>query len=94
MDQDRSVLVQNAKRQNTNIKVKDLVDLIESENLAVSANGVMYRTDFDSVLSTILAKWFEERVVFKNKMKKAYKSGNKELGELMHLKATYNENFA
>ena len=86
MDQDRSVLVQNAKRSNTNIKVKDLIDLIESENLAVSANGVMFRTDFDSVLSTILNKWFNERVVFKNKMKDAYKAGNKELGELMHLK--------
>jgi DNA polymerase elongation subunit (family B) len=86
MDQERSVLVQNAKRQNTNIKIKDLIDLIEGENLAVSANGVMFRTDFDSVLKTILAKWFDERVVFKNKMKKAYKAGNKELGELMHLK--------
>ena len=71
---------------NTNIKIKDLIDLIESENLAVSANGVMFRTDFDSVLSTILNKWFNERVVFKNKMKEAYKAGNKELGELMHLK--------
>ena len=86
MDQDRSILVQNAKRQNTNIKIPDLIELIESENLAVSANGVMYRTDFDSVLSTILNKWFNERVVFKNQMKKAYKEGNKELGELMHLK--------
>jgi DNA polymerase elongation subunit (family B) len=86
MDQDRSVLVQNAKRQNTNIKIPDLIELIESENLSVSANGVMYRTDFDSVLSTILNKWFNERVVFKDQMKKAYKEGNKELGELMHLK--------
>ena len=86
MDQDRSLLIQNSKRSNTNIKVKDLIDLIESENLAVSANGVMFRTDFDSVLSTILNKWFDERVVFKNKMKEAYKAGNKELGELMHLK--------
>ena len=86
MDQDRSVLVQNAKRSNTNIKIPDLIDLIESENLSVSANGVMFRTDFDSVLSTILNKWFNERVVFKNQMKKAYKEGNKELGELMHLK--------
>ena len=86
MDQERSVLVQNSKRQNTNIKIKDLIDLIEGENLAVSANGVMFRTDFDSVLSTILNKWFDERVLFKNKMKEAYKAGNKELGELMHLK--------
>jgi DNA polymerase elongation subunit (family B) len=46
----------------------------------------MYRTDFDSVLKTILAKWFEERVLYKNEMKTAYKSGNKQLGELMHLK--------
>ena len=86
MEPDRPLLVQNSRRKNTNIKVRDLIDLIESENLAVSANGVMYRTDFDSVLKTILAKWFDERVVYKNEMKKAYKSGKPELGELMHLK--------
>ncbi len=86
MDQDLTLLIQNSNRRNTNIKVKDVIDLIESENLAISANGVMYRTDFDSVLKTILAKWFEERVKYKNEMKTAYKGGNKELGELMHLK--------
>ena len=37
-------------------------------------------------LKTILAKWFEERVIYKNEMKKAYKSGNPKLGEQMHLK--------
>ena len=46
----------------------------------------MYRTDYDSVLKTILSKWFDERVIYKNEMKKAYKSGNSELGEQMHLK--------
>jgi len=86
MDQENTLLIQNSNRRNTNIKVKDIIDLIETENLAISANGVMYRTDFDSVLKTILAKWFEERVKYKNEMKTAYKSGNKELGELMHLK--------
>jgi DNA polymerase elongation subunit (family B) len=86
LDPEHGLLVQNSKRKNTNIKVEDLIQLIESENLAVSANGVMYRTDFDSVLKTILAKWFDERVVYKNQMKEAYKSGNPELGELMHLK--------
>ena len=39
-----------------------------------------------SVLSTILAKWFEERVYYKNEMKKAYKAGNKELGASFHMK--------
>ena len=68
------------------IKVKEIIKLIETEKLAVSANGVMYRTDYDSVLKTILAKWFEERVIYKNQMKKAYKAGDKALGEQMHLK--------
>ena len=86
MDPESTLLIQNSSRKNTRIKVKNIIDLIESENLAISANGVMYRTDFDSVLKTILAKWFEERVKYKNEMKTAYKSGDKELGELMHLK--------
>ena len=86
MDQNSTLLIQNANRRTTRIKIPDIIDLIESENLAVSANGVLYRTDFDSVLKTILAKWFEERVLYKNEMKTAYKSGNKQLGELMHLK--------
>jgi len=86
MDPDTILNIQNAKRKLAQIKVKDIIKLIETEKLAVSANGVMYRTDYDSVLKTILAKWFEERVIYKNEMKKAYKSGNPELGEQMHLK--------
>lgn len=62
-----------------------LAKLIQQYNLAISANGVIFRTDTQSVLSTILNKWFDERVHYKNEMKKAYKSGNKELGEKYHL---------
>jgi DNA polymerase elongation subunit (family B) len=86
MDQDRILNIQNSKRKLAQIKVKDIIKLIETENLAVSANGVMYRTDYDSVLKTILSKWFDERVIYKNEMKKAYKAGNSDLGEQMHLK--------
>jgi len=85
MDSELILTIQNAKRKSTQIKVKDIIDLIESENLAISANGVMYRTDFDSVLKTILSKWFDERVIYKNKMKQAYKAGNKADGEKYHL---------
>jgi DNA polymerase elongation subunit (family B) len=37
-------------------------------------------------LSIILNKWFDERVKYKNQMKKAYKAGNAELGASFHLK--------
>ena len=86
MDQDKILNIQNSKRKLAQIQVKDIIKLIETEKLAVSANGVMYRTDYDSVLKTILSKWFDERVIYKNEMKEAYKSGNSELGEQMHLK--------
>jgi DNA polymerase elongation subunit (family B) len=85
MDQDRTLNVQNSKRKLAQMKVKEVIDLIESSNLSISANGVMYRTDFDSVLKTILAKWFDERVIYKDKMKVAYKAGNKADGEKFHL---------
>jgi DNA polymerase elongation subunit (family B) len=62
-----------------------LNQLIQQYNLAISANGVIFRTDTPSVLSTILNKWFDERVIYKNKMKKAYKAGDKTLGEKYHL---------
>jgi len=86
MDPTTTLSIQNPNRKIAKMKVSEVIELIESNDLAVSANGVMYRTDFPSVLSTILNKWFDERVKFKNQMKAAYQSGNKELGELMHLK--------
>ena len=84
-DPEEELLVENKKRQQTNVNVGRLIAMIEQSNLAVAANGSMFRTDKESVLSTILKKWFEERVVYKNRMKKAYKAGDKELGEYNHL---------
>ena len=84
-DSKELLLVENGKRQQTNVEVGELIKIIESQKLAVAANGSMFRTDKEAVLSTILKKWFKERVVYKNRMKKAYKAGDKELGEYNHL---------
>jgi DNA polymerase elongation subunit (family B) len=78
------LLIENTSRKQTYIKVSKLIQLITENNLAISANGVMYRTDKQSVLSTILAKWFDERVEYKGYMKKAYKAGDKEKGAFWH----------
>jgi DNA polymerase elongation subunit (family B) len=67
------------------VSVKDLIQYIEKNKLSVAANGTFFRTDKKSVLSTILSKWFEERVIYKNEMKKAYQTGNKEKGEYYYL---------
>ena len=80
------LIVENAKRNRTKVNIGRLVSMIEQNNLSISANGVMFSTNRESVLSTILKKWFDERVLYKNEMKKAYQSGDKELGAAYHMK--------
>jgi DNA polymerase elongation subunit (family B) len=84
-DPEEELLVENSKRKHTYVNAGRLVEMIKQNNLAVAANGSMFRTDKEAVLSTILKKWFEERVLYKGRMKKAYKSGDKEAGEYNHL---------
>jgi DNA polymerase elongation subunit (family B) len=79
-------MIENAKRRRTKIKAGGLIKLIQDMEMSISANGVFFRTDKESVLSTILKKWFDERVLYKNEMKTAYKSGNKELGDKFHMR--------
>ena len=85
-DPEKTLPVESPQRNQKYIPVKDIVNKIKTNNLAITANGVMFRTDRKSVLSVILDKWFQERVEYKGLMKKAYKSGNKKEGELNHLK--------
>ena len=85
-DYAEELIVENPKRSRTKVTIGKLISMIEENNLSISANGVMFNTNRESVLSTILKKWFDERVLYKNEMKKAYKSGNKELGAGFHMK--------
>jgi DNA polymerase elongation subunit (family B) len=85
-DPEKEMPVENLQRKQNYMKVRDIIDTIKKNNLSVTANGVMFRTDKPSTLNVILDKWFDERVMYKKAMKKAYKSGNKKEGELNHLK--------
>ena len=84
-DSDEELIIENTKRKRTKVDVGRLIKMIKENDLSISANGVFYRTDRESVLSTILNKWFDERVHYKGEMKKAYKSGDNEGGEKYHL---------
>jgi DNA polymerase elongation subunit (family B) len=84
-DPDTELLFENAKGSQSRIPVKTLIGAIETKNLSVSANGAMFDTSRESTLSTVLNKWFQERVEYKGKMKEAYKAGDKEKGEYYHL---------
>tara|TARA_R110001592_G_scaffold75770_2_gene229221 strand:- start:687 stop:1001 length:315 start_codon:yes stop_codon:yes gene_type:complete len=46
----------------------------------------MYSKDRESVLSTILKKWFDERVIYNDKKKKAKEAGDEKLAAAFHMK--------
>ena len=55
------------------IKIGDLIKLIEKNEYTLSASGAMFRTDEKSVVSTILAGWFDKREYYRGLKKKAGK---------------------
>lgn len=56
---------------------EDFGKIIVDNNLAVSANGVVYDQGRLGCVPDILKKWFSERVEFKNKMKECSDKGDK-----------------
>ena len=84
-DPEEELLIENDKKQQTRVNVGKLIAMIEQNNFAISANGCLFSTNKESTLSTVLNKWFDERVKYKNEMKKAFKSGDKEKGAYYHL---------
>lgn len=54
---------------------------MQNEHLTISSNGVLYDGTKKGIIPEILAKWFEERVEYKNLMKKHKSEGNAQLAE-------------
>jgi len=84
-DLETEVTVENRQGKIKNIKINKLIKYIEDNNLTISANGVMFRTDINSPLKLILSKWFDQRIEYQRLMKEAFESGDKEEGEHYHL---------
>jgi DNA polymerase elongation subunit (family B) len=63
------------------VEVGKIKSYIKENNIITSASGALFRTDKLSVVCEVLTDWFNKRVEYKNLMKKAYKAGNKELGD-------------
>jgi tRNA nucleotidyltransferase (CCA-adding enzyme) len=69
MDPEEELIVMDPNRNGNpraTISVEKLINMIEKNNYALAANGTFFRTDKESVLSTILSKWFDERKMYKD----------------------------
>jgi DNA polymerase elongation subunit (family B) len=80
MSPDKIIYIEKVKKNRTlvrsEITVNEIIDVIEKNNLIVSAPGVLFRKDKSSVVCEILADWFAKRQEYKKLMKKAYKVDN------------------
>ena len=62
----------------------NLKKYLEQSNFSIASNGVLYRTDSVGCIPGILDIWFNQRVEYKNEMKKYGKAGNKEKYAFFH----------
>jgi len=85
MDPDNEIRVIDPNENVQNTTVGKVIDVIEKNNFTIAANGTFFRTDKQSVLSTVLNKWFDERVIYKNRMKECYKNDDSEGGAKNYL---------
>lgn len=60
--------------QSANIKLGELIDLIEENKYTISASGAIFDTEEQSVCSKILQGWFEKRENYRDLKKKAGKA--------------------
>ncbi len=58
----------------TQVSLKQLIEIIEESNLTVAASGALFRTDEKSVVAKILEGWFEKREHYRGLKKTAGKS--------------------
>ena len=87
MDPDKSIEIETYERKRGTTTIGKILKAIEANNYAISANGVVFRTDTPSTLTEVLDRWFGERVYCKGEMKKAYKVDNDPIkGAEWHLK--------
>jgi DNA polymerase elongation subunit (family B) len=57
---------------------EDFNSYVIENNISISANGVLYRTDKTGLIPAILSKWFDERVEYRKLAKKFGNDGNTE----------------
>jgi DNA polymerase elongation subunit (family B) len=80
-DYNTIITIQNKEGKIADVNIGKLIKIIENKKYTISASGVMFRTDVKGIVPQILEDWFNKRKQYKNKMKKAYIDGNKDLGD-------------
>jgi DNA polymerase elongation subunit (family B) len=63
----------NYKLKQGEVKIKDIIELIEENNWSISASGAFYRNDKKSISCEVLEDWFKQREHYRELKKQAGK---------------------
>ena len=86
MNQNQTIVIEDKLQKLHSIKVCDLINDIETNNLSISSNGVCFSNDKISSQSLVLKKWKKERLGYKNQMKVFFENGDLEKGKEYQIK--------
>lgn len=78
VDKTHTLVVGN---KHTTIHNKDLKMILDKGKFSIASNGVFYSTNKKGIIPAILELWFDERVEYRNLMKKYGDGGNKKMYE-------------
>lgn len=78
-DPNEEIVIEKLNKENytlkaAKIRLGDLIEYIEKNNHTISASGAIFKTDEQSVVSKILAGWFDKREHYRGLKKKAGKA--------------------
>ena len=62
-------IVMNGKKQGQ-LTETELQDYFDKNNVSISNNGILYRTDKKGLIPTLLSSWFDKRKEFRKLAKK------------------------
>lgn len=81
-DPDQTVTIENLDGLLTDIRLGDLIDMIEENDIIISPNGVAFDSGSESILAEVMNHWFKVRKEMKGKMLDAGRTGDKVSYEL------------
>ena len=67
----------NGKKQGQ-LTETELQDYFDKNNVSISSNGILYRTDKKGLIPTLLSSWFDKRKEFRKLFKKFGDEGDDE----------------
>jgi DNA polymerase elongation subunit (family B) len=76
---DAILKVESLDRKTTDYNKQDFISFIKKNDLSIASNGVMYYKDKANIIPNILTLWFNLRLEYKDKLKKAKQSKDPQL---------------